>query len=276
MQKTFVNRDNIARTISRQINLPIAQTVRVLKTIEEEIVELLKTKGKVTLKNFGSFYLVERKSRMIRQIRTKKPQLLLPRKVIKLRGVPNFKRVLAGKNVSRQSPVVSSQKFAVKIKKTKPPIQKPALSLKFPPLKIFSQVEREKMQKKVREKLYHLAQKLAREEIKTTPPLKQSPGGRVFIALFKQIKKIGADNLRFSLDEKEFVDIFCSRPQKLIARLPKNIIKQFLKEYLDMDQFSLPQERFALLAKNDKIYLQAHSIPTYEGASIYLKLSSQK
>jgi len=275
MQKTFVNREHIARSISQQTKLPIAQTTKVLEAIEEEIVELLKAKGKVTLNGFASFYIVERKSRMIRQIRTKKPQLLLPRKVIKLRGVPNFKKFLASRNANRKSPALSTKKPPVKIKKTENIIKKPASPLELPPLKIFPPIEKEKIQKKIRERLYHLAQKLSREETKPKP-VTQPPEKQVFIALIKQIKKDGIENLRFSLNEKEFVDIFYSRPQKLIARLPQKIVKQFLKEHLDIDQFSLPQERFALLSKNDKIYLQAHLIPTIEGASVYLKLSNPK
>ncbi|MCX6810039.1 MAG: HU family DNA-binding protein [Candidatus Berkelbacteria bacterium] len=284
----------MAKKIGGQVNLPMSRVRNILLEADVAICDLLKERGRVTLNGFGNFYIIERKSRIIKQIGTKTPRLLLNSREIKFKSMPDFKATLAGRSPEqirqqnfeqRQKEKEAKTKIShIKVKDVSIPItaekpQKSTVKLNFKTLSILPRVQKEKIELQIRERILKVArkQKEANKNQNGAAKKIQTPDGKIFVSLIKKLAMLGADNFCFSLGENEKIDIYYSRPRKSLGKIPKTIVLKFLDKYLNLTHFNLPQERFVIVANDSKIsgriYLRAHLLPTNNGASVYLKFN---
>lgn len=288
MAKNTLNRDQIINEISHELNFPKAKVKKIIIAFETELVDELKKSGKARLDHFGLFYLLQRKSRVIKQIRTKNPRLLLSQKTIRFRAGQEVKNKLSGKKPVESKARVASrpkqkitedQDYPIEIKKiaSKPKeninVNKPLKKINLAPVKIHSRADHEKVRSAIIERFLRLAREQKKNEIapEIREPLEISPEGKLFGAIFKTVKKNGSGKLSLSLDQSDRVAIFQLSPRKKIADLPKPTVKKFLENHLDFHVFDIPQERFVKIAPYSKIKskltIHAYSIPTAGGAS---------
>ena len=292
MQINFTNRTQIAKKIGDQVSLPASRVRRILLETDEAISDLLKERGRVKLNGFGAFYILDRKSRIIKQIGTKTPRLLLNSREIKFKSVPDFKATLAGKSLEQikeynlglreKEKIAKSQTKSIVNDANKVQIKQPpknTVRVNFKTLSILPRVKKEKIEKQIHERILKVAkkQRSAQENQDATVKKIQTPEGRIFLSLIKQLQILEMDSFNFSLSDKEKIDIYYSKPRKILGKIPTTTAYNFLDKYLSLTHFNIPQERFAVIAKDSKIsgriYLSAHCLPTNDGASVYLKFN---
>jgi nucleoid DNA-binding protein len=294
MSKEYINLDEIAKSISQKIGLSYPQCQKIIRQINETIGDDLKSKGKVRLHEFGLFYLSLRKSRSIYQIRTKQKRLLLEQMLIRFKSSPVFKSQLMGQTATvhrpeRKNPQIS-EKVAIQIKQNNKPTGKdegvevnvsPKSSdrIKFPPYSLMRPVDPESVRQKILDRILkikpveNIKKKLA-ISLPTKLDLTASSQGKTFYSLFKQVRLSQQRNIAFTISSEKVVSLYSGRPRKKIAGLPKEIVEKFLAEYLEINGFDIPQERFAKIDVDGVCFIKAYSIPTSEGASFYLKIDA--
>jgi len=291
IKKNFINKEQIARSIARELKLPISKAIALACDIEVEILRELKTKGRVKLTNFGTFYLGIRSSRTIKQITSKKPRLLLESQSIKFKPAQIFKDLLVGikrQELREEEKTVPEARGVISVPDTRYLIPDTRYRLpNFKPLAIMPRVEKEKIRKKIFERMLKIAQafppETAKEASLTLPTrkiLQQTPEGRLFGALIRRIITLGKDSFYLNLSSKPETQIYFDRPKKLLARALTQTVKKFLSDVLELEHFEIPQER------NIKIILEGetrlsfsitvYSLPLDELASLYFKISGRK
>jgi|GEM_PF-2380137 len=292
MADQTLNREQIIGQVADEAQIPRSKVRKIILEVEDEILQSLKAAGKVRLDHFGTLYVLNRKSRMIKQVRTKSARLLLEQKTVRFRSSPELKNILTGKAIARPKPKITEPKSEkpvtqreqiVEIKKTASPEtaeKKPAAlkPFKFKPLRIYQKAEREKVREIIIRKFLHLAKQsesgAASKQLR--PYLESYPEGKLFGAIFKTITADNIQGLSFSLDKEESVDIFQIKPRKKITTLPRKTVEKFCERYLDLHVYDIPQERFVKIFSNSKIrgkiMIRAHSIPTSGGASFNLRV----
>lgn len=333
MKDDFVNLAQIARKVGNGLSLGYGQSVKIITAINDQIGQGLKSTSKVRLHGFGVFYVRTLKSHPIYQIRTGQKRLLLEKAVIKFMSSPTFKHDLNGTKIPKQRPYqpkarstkqAESKSFKIKVDSAKATqIKAPELKIPAParpidlvPIRIMDRVDPIKARASIRERLENLARKRisgnASSGISAIYDLSQSASGKVFAALFRQIGAAGGNSVHFALSSRDLTDIFYGRPKKKIAQIPTELASDFLKRYLELIDFDIPQERFIKIyssglpphlyqrdsrlpslqenqprsLKEKKLWnsercggkivtsfsLSAHSLPTSEGASVYLRI----
>jgi nucleoid DNA-binding protein len=261
---------------------------KIVLSLEKEIVDDLVKNEKVRLDGFGLFYLLKRKSRVIKQIRTKNTRLLLGQKTVRFRAGSTVKNALTGKSIPKPRPKVKAiektepeaqtkKVQSVEVKRVKETLEPHAprrfKPLELKPVKMHQRADREKVRSIIIERFLRLARQPGRSEENPMlrPALDTSAEGKLFQAIFKMLMKGDAKKLSFSLEQSDQVTIFQTSPRKRITNLPKSTVKRFLERYLDFNETGLPQERFVKLALNSKIKtkitIHAYSIPTAGGES---------
>ncbi len=292
MADQTLNREQIIGQIAQELQIARSKVRKIILESEDEILQSLKAAGKVRLDHFGTLYVLNRKSRMIKQVRTKRTRLLLEQKTVRFRSGVELKSTLTGKAIPRPKPKAvpsqseksaSSKEQVIPVKKTassetaerKPSAFKP---FKFKPLRIYQKAEREKVREVIIKKFLHLAKQSENGDVarQLRPNLESYPEGKLFGAIFKTIVTDGAQGLSFSLDKEEKVEIFQVKPRRKIAALPKSAVAKFCERYLDLHVYDIPQERFVKIFSNSKmrgkVIIRAHSIPTSGGASFNLRV----
>ncbi len=91
MSESFINKDQIVRDVAPLVGLSIKKTNDVLEDLEELIAKGLKTRKRVIIGGFGSFYLITMRSHTIKSIGTKTPRLLVEQNQIKFRTAKEFR-----------------------------------------------------------------------------------------------------------------------------------------------------------------------------------------
>lgn len=292
MADQTLNREQIIGQIAEELQIPRSKVRKIILEVEDEILQSLKDAGKVKLDHFGTLYVLNRKSRMIKQIRTKNARLLLEQKTVRFRSGLELKSTLTGKAIPHPKPKAATDQInkqvrareqIIPVKKTlankivgKQPVTfKP---FKFKPLRIYQKAEKEKVREIIIKKFLHLARQSDSEDVANQlhPNLERYPEGKLFGAIFKTIVTDNAQGLSFSLDKEEKVEIFQVKPRRKIATLPRSAVAKFCERYLDLHIYEIPQERFVKIFSNSKmrgkIIIRAHSIPTSGGASFNLRV----
>jgi len=305
MKGESINKDDLALELARELELPKVRARELIAAIEEEIITGLKRAERVQLKDFGTFYILNRKSRRISQIRTGQSRLLLERRALKFRAAEEFKNTLAGRAprqgarfaaaparrarqaVKRAAPTPKLEPKTVPIHRLKPaaaPPTAPAPQKKHRPFNfqkplIVARHNRETIRRKIAKRLIELAKK---SKVPASPAVSHphnlglTPEGTLFAALIQKTKLSGIDAIHFDVSDAEKTTIFHSRPRAVLTRLPTPIVKTFLKKHLEMQEFELPQIRFISVTCAGKIKrgqrLVISSLPTVSGAAIHLKI----
>jgi len=294
MSTSFINRDQIVDKIAPGTDLTKTKVRAILLALEEQIAWDLKHKSKVKLTDFGTLYLLERKSRTIRQIKSGNKRLLLERTVIKFKSSLKLKARLVGKTLKRRvygkkpqeteaaQAAVPSEKVVIEptIEKTVPVKVRLVHRIKLAPLRMMPAVDREKIRDKIKAKLAKLTglqgTKNPRVDLPTAMDLRQNAAGKVFLNLFLQIKAQDIKTLSFSLGHAPIVAVFGGRPRQQIASLPRKIVEQFLIKSCEIDSYDYPQQRFVKIASSSRMgskgLLDLHLLPTATGASVNIKI----
>jgi len=278
MSKEFINLDQIAKSIREKVDLPFPQCQKIIREINNVIGDELKAKGKVRLHDFGLFYLGTRKSRLIYQIRTKEKRLLLEQTLIKFISSPIFKRRLSGKTAPygvmskpKQKQVSEGDKIEVFV------APKPSKKINLPPYSLMHPVDPESVRQKILDRIKKIrpVEKIKRKleiNLPTSLNLSASAEGKAFYSLFKQMQHGGLPNIAFTISNEKVVSLYSGRPQKKIGSLPRGVVERFLNEHLEIHGFDIPQERFAKIDLGRVCFVRVYSIPTNDGASVYMKL----
>ncbi len=288
----MINREQIAAQIGKSLDLPKSKVRKIILALEDQIAKDLKKKSKVKLSNFGTLYLLERKSRTIKQVKTGSKRLLLERTVIKFKSSLQLKARLVGKtfvpkkvkkasSIPRvpekvETPQAAKTEAAPKI------LQKSKLvsRIKLPPLRMMPAVDREKIREKLKERLARLSlrekPKPSNISLPTSMDLHDSRCGRAFANLFREILAQGVKQLDFSITGGQSVTILIGRPRRQIASLPREVAEEFLDKYCEINDLRYPQQRFVKIKQSSKIdskgMLDLHLFPTHSGASIHIKI----
>jgi hypothetical protein len=177
------------------------------------------------------------------------------------------------------SGLTASPQAAKSVKK--PETQVPRRSANFKPVElkkfgVHQRLTREEFNKILRQRLVKLAGQWGGKPQPQAVHNDLTLEERLLIALIKRIEKSGSDVMDFSLTSSDVVAINAGKPRRLLANLPKSNVLEILKLFFDIDDFESTQERFVKLSTNSKIisdrWIQVHSLPTYNGASVYIKI----
>lgn len=78
-----INKEKISQLLKSKIGLSGVICEKIVNQIFAEIYEITKTEQRLTLKNFGSFFINNKKSRLGLNIKTKEQVIIAPRKVMR-------------------------------------------------------------------------------------------------------------------------------------------------------------------------------------------------
>jgi len=286
MKADSINKDDLVGELAGELKLPKTKIRELIAALEEEVITGLKRAERVRLQHFGTFYILNRKSRRISQIRTGQSRLLLERKAIKFKAAEELKNTLSGR-VKRVAPAPKVEPKAAARPHLKTPVSPPAKPA--PPQKrspfsfqkplVISRDDRETIRRKITERLSGLAKK---SKVGGVPAVAHphnlglTPEGTLFAALIQKTKLSGIDTIHFDVSDAEKTTIFHSRPRSKLISLPTPIVKRFLKKHLEMQDLELPQIRFISVTCAGKIKrgqrLIVSSLPTISGAAVHLKI----
>jgi nucleoid DNA-binding protein len=93
-----IYKDDLAKEIGEKIGKPATKTKKLISYFEELIASELKSKDRVKLQNFGTFYLIHQRSRHIIQIRTKQRRILIGTTLIKFKPSLKVKQRLSARD----------------------------------------------------------------------------------------------------------------------------------------------------------------------------------
>lgn len=290
---TTLYKDDLAKLIGAKIGKPATKTKKLIKAFEEIIATELKTKERVKLQNFGTFYLIHQESKHIIQIRTKQRRILLGTTIVKFRPSLKIKHkirvgdenevlkavqgpkttpiaVVADLPKSAPPPKPPEQTKQTESKTEEVPVQTIAKSgetveIKFAPNKSeppetksrkYERVDSEKIREQIRTRLLSIANKPKENDeiLFKHHILETSPEGGIFSLAFKRIERLGGNSMGFYLFEKnQSCLIYYGKPRKKLANLPKQTALGFLKKHLEIDSFDFPQERFVKFYTSSKM-----------------------
>ena len=242
MANKIILRDELVKSLSAEVGLTQTRTKQLIAALEDILSDQLKTKGRVRIANFGTFYKRTRPSRVIKTVRERTPKIILEKEAIKFIAAIEFKQKLLGKKprqaavvvekitaapeapqtqeiIAAAQPIVAKVDGAdeapsadqqIKIHVEQPKAAEgqkssPIKKFKFPALSIYSRVEKEKIEKEIKERLLKLAQTA---QIK--PQLSQTEIAhfeKIFANFIKHAQTVGASTLDFSLSH--------DKPEKL-------------------------------------------------------------
>lgn len=230
--RKIVNRDNLVKELAPTLGLSLAKTKTSLIALEKIIIQDLKTKNRVTITGFGTFYLRERKSRTIKQIKTKQNRLLLERKAVKFKAAKTLKELLY-KGLVKEVPIVK-EGLKLEIKTESPKI----------------------------EPVFKIAHEEFSSELPTNLDLDKTPHGRMMVSLIKQAGFMSATSFNYSLTNNENTLVYTQRPRKLIGSIPTKLLERFNREYLQISSSSKVEQRnvrvFSSSKAIDDCYLDIH------------------
>jgi len=285
MSQDFINLDQIAKDLRAETGLSFPKIREILVEINFQIGRGLKNTSKVRIHDFGLFYVLMRKSRSIVAINTKTKRLLLEKESIKFKASPILKHDVNGYKLAKKKEY-SPKDYQPREKIPPPPVEpifpRPKLPLDFAPTRMMERVSPDAIRAKIKNRLMDLGRKnegAAPPSTSSIFDLSSTPSGRLFASLFKQIQSDGHDNIHFNLTDSETTDIYFGRPRRKLSRVPTSVIKNFLDQHLELVDFHIPQERFVKIyfsyKMNSSKWLEVYSLPTVDGASVYLKIRGE-
>lgn len=89
-----ITKEKIAQELKEKIGLSGVLCEEIVNKIFKEIYELISREQKLTLKNFGSFYLKQKKARPGQNLQTKETIIIAPRKVIRFIPAKALKKAI--------------------------------------------------------------------------------------------------------------------------------------------------------------------------------------
>jgi len=280
MSKEYVNLDQIAKDLRVDTGLSYPKVREILVEINSEIGRGLKKTSKVRIHGFGFFYVALRKSRSIVSINTKTKRLLLEKENIKFKASPLLKHDVNDYKIAKKKSYPPKVDALPQV--DEPIYVRPNKSLDFAPVKMMERVSPDVIRAKIKKRLMDLGQKRERAtsfKVSSIFDLSSTPSGRLFASIFKQIQSDGHDNIHFNLTEAETTDIYFGRPRQKLSHVPSSTVRSFLERHLELVDFHIPQERFVKVFFSSKIdsrkWLEAYSMPTISGASVYLKIRGE-
>lgn len=293
LMSTTLYKDDLAKLIAPQIGKPATKAKRLIKVFEEIIAGELKSKDRVKLQNFGTFYLIHQQSRHIIQIRTKQRRILVGTTIIKFRPSVKVKKRINGRNEEEilkiiQSPAVGP--ITVDIDKPQPqiapvqqvdlatdkqegeniPIAKPdnkkveikvetgsneTESAPAAP-KTYERVDTEKVRAEILRRIQGVKiDETKSDEILFSHHILETTGaGRLIESALKRVVRLGSLSLNFYiLASSPSCNIFFGKPRKRLAQIPKASALEFLSKHLEIENTEFPQERFVKLYSNSKM-----------------------
>jgi len=277
MSKNYINKIQIVKKISPLADISTRKTNEIIEELEEIIAKNLKTRRRVIISNFGSFYLITMSSHTIKSIGTKAPRLLVEQNQVKFRPTKEFRFEITQERIVEKT---SQDETKVQIKTS------PRAPFIFKPLSIMPKVDRETIRKKIHERMLRIAQDQTQTPPKTVDAvlptrvkLREDAEGRALGALIKYAAVNNIDNFHLSLGPSETVDIFHSRPRVKLASLPAQTVRNFLNTYFELETYDVPQERdvqFFLSDTGSPVNVRVFSLPTESGIIVYFKITQRK
>jgi nucleoid DNA-binding protein len=279
-----ISRDDIVDDIAGEFSYPKVKLKEIILSLEDIIVDDLRTKSRVRVNDFGTFYIRDRKSRMIKSVSTKRNKLLLERREIKFYASDGFRASLNGVHSVDKAKIVEKPRPEQKVEvlnvksqiKVAPPTHYRE-TIKLPPLKYKPPADKERVKKAIQEKILALASRNIPQMPEQTAKLATS-AENAFRALYRQALVADQRSIDFSYDPTREgpIDIYCGRPRKRIGSLPKKTVYDYLLLVADLEEFHIPQQRFTKLVvegkMNKRISLDLHSFPTDAGVAIHIKI----
>tara|TARA_A100001011_G_scaffold338694_1_gene369662 strand:+ start:170 stop:460 length:291 start_codon:yes stop_codon:yes gene_type:complete len=94
MKRSNITKDEILKTINSSIGTPLSLSEKILNEILNIIVDGLNSENIVKIKGFGTFKILNKKSRTGRNPKTGQTHLINARKTVTFYPSKNFKRVI--------------------------------------------------------------------------------------------------------------------------------------------------------------------------------------
>lgn len=290
---TTLYHNDLAKIVGQKIGKPATKTKRLIICLEEIIASELKSKQRVKLQNFGTFYLIHQDSRHIIQIRTKQRRILIGTTLIKFRPSQKVKKKITAsdeevvlKTIEQQFPKPtkldisappSSAETAIDMPVNDKPLEIPIKikasnksSIEISPTELngkgeqpdnaqkeeYEKVDPEKIKDEIRKRLMAVAKRnrTSDEILFSHHILETSPGGKLFALAFKRVMALGEKTINFYIFEGEDnCQLYFGKPRKKLAKIPSSSATEFLSKHLEIDLFDFPQERFVKLYLNSKM-----------------------
>lgn len=272
MTKEFVNKKQIIKSISRETGISQNEAQKIIDSMQKQLINLLLKKQRVLINQFGSFYVYQRKSSTIKQIRTGKKRLIVSQKAVKFRATEHFKWRIKGQPPRRRP--FSGGKYnnqSVKIQPTEPAkikkVSRPKIELK--KWGIFQPVSKQRFEEILRKKF--IGRKSPAGVSQTTQRIFSD---KLIATIFKLVLSQGKKKVTFLINNQQ-IFIHTTRPKKAIGQIPFELCQRFFKQYLELDDFTIPQERFCLIGLGEKdgiIRARCYFLPLDQGASVLFKI----
>jgi len=268
MSKNIYNRVQITKNIAQRTGTAQAQVRHIIAELENQMIVLGSSRGRVQIKEFGIFRIYKRKSTTIKQIRTKKNRLVIPQKVIKFIATEKFKQKIKGgqdkvKFQTSQEPAGAGRIIedgSAKINK--------GHRISLQPLTYFDRVSKERFKAILSQRLSNIKRQVNLPDKKYMDNL---PEGRLILSILRTARLKNKNKIYFLLKDG-VTEIFTTKPRELIGKLPNDLCKKFFIEYLDLEIFDIPQHRTKIVQYRSNncgtILLDVDSLPVRDGISI--------
>lgn len=144
--------------------------------------------------------------------------------------------------------------------------------------KVYQRVSHEQAQKILKKRLAGLApDKSDSENFLKHRILETTDEGKFFDLAFRDLLRRGEKSLNVYFEENNTIcRIISGKTRSKCFKVPEKIAKKFFSHHLEMDELSVPQERFVKLHSNSKMnsgwIICAHCLPLVQGSSVYVKI----
>ena len=265
-----INKAQIISQIASEIGITRHKTKTIITELEEQILKLGIARGKVQIREFGSFRIYKRKSTTIKQIGTKKNRLIVPQKVIRFIATEKFKQLIKADHPKAELPQ-RTKSFKPENNKVSDQIAISKERIPLQPASYFDRVSKERFDE-------ILKQRTNRPRATGSDPTKKYidslPEGKIILSILKLAQSQGEQTVNFVFENK-ITYIFTGKPRRLLGKLSNELCRKFFIERFDLENENIPQERVGILEYQNKncgiITVSIHSLPTYDGSSVVVK-----
>jgi DNA-binding protein HU-beta len=119
-----MTKNELARELAEELELPRRQVVEIIETILARITDVLKSGDKVQLAPFGLFRIRDRAARMARNPMTGEPVKVPAKRVLKFVAGKSLKEAVASKGPARRSTAAAKKTTAKKSTAKKATVKK--------------------------------------------------------------------------------------------------------------------------------------------------------
>ena len=98
MKRDNINKNEVLKKIYYNLGIPTAFSDKIINSILEIIIEGLNESKKVKISGFGTFKILNKKSRVGRNPKTKEPKVISSRDVVLFKPAKEFKEFINNKN----------------------------------------------------------------------------------------------------------------------------------------------------------------------------------